>query len=626
MNRKNLTAAVLAGLAGVAGLAGTAQAVNLNPDGLGQVLIYPYYTANDGNATILSVVNTTNSAKAVKVRFLEGFNSREVLDFNLYLSHHDVWVANIVPAVGDAPAKNNEWETDTALLIPDDSCTVPYLYEDTQIELADGTKAGFQRFLNYAYVGNANDGGPTTDSRAAEGHFEMIEMGTITADSDTEDAITHMLHKGKDAEGEAITWWAPGDCDELVENWTDYVGSGDDGIWFEEAKENNEEEDCFDGDGLENSDFAGCNQAYTDTERNSGGLFGGAAVINPGNGAMFSYDAKALQGFDKTETGIHYVPGTIHPSLADGNQRVAYVFFGVPQNEVRPLPYVHSIGAISAVFMHEFVMNEYTTADIPAEAATEWVVTFPTKNFYADPLRIGLGTDSEWIPTTDSEGEGIASCNDWEEGFTYPTTKSLNSDIPIDGPGPWPGNPGWENCYYEEDEFYVSADLAVAPFTELYGAEDCELVSLVTWDRDERTFLEEREGVRPPVVSPAPPIVCNPSIEFCLDVIFELCNEVNVLRFGERSIFGTLADVDGDSLLLTVNDEFTDGWGHINFGFDKDHQDSLGLVGLPVTGFAAYQFENGFVEGDDGTVKAFYGGLYDHKANVRQKEVDRDNL
>ena len=37
MNRKNLTCAVLAGLAGVAGLAGTAQAVNLNPDGLGQV-------------------------------------------------------------------------------------------------------------------------------------------------------------------------------------------------------------------------------------------------------------------------------------------------------------------------------------------------------------------------------------------------------------------------------------------------------------------------------------------------------------------------------------------------------------------------------------------------------------
>ena len=34
MNRKNLTAAVLAGLAGAAGIVGSAQAVNINPDGL----------------------------------------------------------------------------------------------------------------------------------------------------------------------------------------------------------------------------------------------------------------------------------------------------------------------------------------------------------------------------------------------------------------------------------------------------------------------------------------------------------------------------------------------------------------------------------------------------------------
>ena len=31
-----------------------------------------------------------------------------------------------------------------------------------------------------------------------------------------------------------------------------------------------------------------------------------------------------------------------------------------------------------------------------------------------------------------------------------------------------------------------------------------------------------------------------------------------------------------------------------------------------------YQFENDFVESDDGTVKAFYGGLFQHKGNVRR--------
>ena len=75
MNRKNLTAAVLAGLAGIAGIAGTAQAVNLNPDGLGQVLIYPYYTTNGGNQTILSVVNTTDAANKSSASATNGCRS-----------------------------------------------------------------------------------------------------------------------------------------------------------------------------------------------------------------------------------------------------------------------------------------------------------------------------------------------------------------------------------------------------------------------------------------------------------------------------------------------------------------------------------------------------------------------
>ena len=56
------------------------------PDGLGQVLIYPYYTVRgkgpDAAAkfdTYMSVVNTTDSAKAVKVRYIEGKTARKCL-------------------------------------------------------------------------------------------------------------------------------------------------------------------------------------------------------------------------------------------------------------------------------------------------------------------------------------------------------------------------------------------------------------------------------------------------------------------------------------------------------------------------------------------------------------------
>jgi hypothetical protein len=590
MNRKNLTAAVLAGLAGAAGLAGTAQAVNLNPDGLGQVLIYPYYTANGGNTTILSVVNTTNNAKAVKVRFLEGFNSREVLDFNLYLSHHDVWVAAIANGAPAPDYTPTPYDTDTILIIPDDSCTVPYLYEDYQVELETGGMAGIQPFLDYAYTGKLNDGGPDSEQRAAEGHFEMIEMGTITPGSATEADITHVTHK---ATKDTPEWYGPGDCDQLVENWTGGASDEDDGIWYEEAV---------------NGDF----QAYTDTERNSGGLFGGAAIVHPSNGAMFSYDAKAIQGFDKTDDGIHYIPGRINPSLNDGSETEAWVFFGVPQNKAVPLYYGFSVDAVSAVFMHEFTMNQFTTADSPAEAATEWVVTFPTKNFYVDSDYIDDEEEIVWQPSTEANGDGIASCNFWEDGFDYPKFTAPGTDVPIDGPGPW-ANPGWEECVYEGIPYNIDPTNARPPFTEIFDGGACEEVELVTYDRNERTYVDPETPGRPPVVSPAPP-PGKPGDP----VVFELCNEVNVLRFGSRPIFDT-PEIDGDSLLIMVDEEYTEGWGWIDYYADTDHEDSAGLVGLPVTGFAAWQFENGFLENDEGDqVKAFYGGLFQHAGNVRK--------
>lgn len=161
MKRNSLTTAILAGLTGVAGMAGVANAVNINPDGLGQVLLYPYYTAREGNDTMISVVNTTDQVKAVKVRFMEALNSREVLDFNLYLSPYDVWTAGVTDLGGGVPGMRTF----------DSSCTVPYFY---------GISGGEQPFLNYQYgVAPNRDGGPTGIERAASGYIELIEMGTV---------------------------------------------------------------------------------------------------------------------------------------------------------------------------------------------------------------------------------------------------------------------------------------------------------------------------------------------------------------------------------------------------------------------------------------------------------------
>ena len=170
--RKSLYAA-LAGVSAL-GVTGAAQAVNLNPDGLGQVLIYPYYTTRTdigGNAytSLLSVVNTTSSAKAVKVRFLEGKNSREVLDFNLFLSKHDVWTAAIFAS-----------GTGAAVGTLDKSCTLPPI------------PLGGQPFVNFAYTGSNSDKGGTSLDRTKEGYVEIIEMATFTTASTTSQIVTHV--------------------------------------------------------------------------------------------------------------------------------------------------------------------------------------------------------------------------------------------------------------------------------------------------------------------------------------------------------------------------------------------------------------------------------------------------
>lgn len=171
--RKALFTAVLAGL----GAAGTAEAVYLNPNNTGQVLVYPYYTVQsaNGNAwnTYLSVVNTTTRAKAVKVRVLEGKTSAEVLDFNLFLSPNDMWTAAIIPGPGPDDAAR--------MVTADVSCTNPV----GNLPVANGGEP----FRNFQYQtgGDALPGRGL--DRTREGYVEIIEMGTLTGAWAT--AVTH---------------------------------------------------------------------------------------------------------------------------------------------------------------------------------------------------------------------------------------------------------------------------------------------------------------------------------------------------------------------------------------------------------------------------------------------------
>jgi hypothetical protein len=66
------------------------------------------------------------------------------------------------------------------------------------------------------------------------------------------------------------------------------------------------------------------------------------------------------------------------------------------------------IDAVSAVLMAGTLANEYVT-DPRVGASSEWVITFPTKQFYVDPGIVGLQQDNGALPPFE-QGFDIYSC------------------------------------------------------------------------------------------------------------------------------------------------------------------------------------------------------------------------
>ncbi|MGZ5583922.1 MAG: hypothetical protein ACXWF2_12540 [Usitatibacter sp.] len=165
--KKPVRAALIAALACTL----DSSAVSLNADGLGQALIFPYYTVNSagGNPfnTYLSVVNHTADAKAIRVRLREGRLSKETIAFNVFLGPKDVWTGAVVPFASGA-----------RLISRDGSCTDPAFI----IEFAPGS-APFLDLRTDAFTGANADGAGTETERVREVFVEVIEMATLTGAS-----------------------------------------------------------------------------------------------------------------------------------------------------------------------------------------------------------------------------------------------------------------------------------------------------------------------------------------------------------------------------------------------------------------------------------------------------------
>lgn len=590
MKLKKLNKAlVAAGLVAGAAVSMPSQAVVMSDDGTGEVLIYPFYTvqgpAGAPRASLFTITNTKNEYKAVKVRFHEAHNSRDALDFNLYLSPFDVWTG-VVSRSGDV----------AVLTTTDKSCTIP-----------SSIMTGPSAFSKLAYTQTSNnDGGNQNGLRTNEGYLEVIEMGVV----DDTALINASLTVGAaevfnpttgsiDSFGEAIkhTNGMPGGsmgssgvpvgCEALQASFA----AG--GVWDITAT-------------ADSTDF---NRTHTDVTQPTGGLIGSALIVQAATGTVAGYDATALKGFfDVAAAAATANPGDgnefddvhsfkdLNPAWANARSVQTYpnlamafpqmsTHFDADAGTVATLTWgdgtmssgiaessaniltaaIDDIAAgsgnaraVSAVLAKESLINEYVLEQDAASGIdfrTDVVVTFPTKWYFTDNgLYLPGATAGERVTTTD------------------PAT---DSDV-------------------------EAVDLA--PFTSQFVTESgqgtaCEAFSIASDDGG--ALFDREEGT--PSAAVAGGLVPSPAINTEAPAGNSFCHEANVLTLNDGDILtsriangldATVANsADAtNSFNIDLPTGFTSGWFEMRFT-DAGHAitsvDASTTVvnGLPAVGF-----------------------------------------
>jgi len=377
---KLISSAVVAALGAVAG---TAQAVNVSQDGQGQVLIYPYYSAQTKGTTAMdtyvTIVNSDSvRGKAVKVRFIEGKASREVLDFNLYLSPNDMWTGVVTRDASGNPI----------LQTNDTSCTAP------EMTLVSGTTRQ-AAFVNYAYAGD----GAKDDSlnRAREGYVEVIQMADLTSGVLTTAGKFDTFKAAKHAAG------VPANCAGIRAAWL-------------------------------SADYSTATDGMSVP---TGTLSGYTTLINPLEATDVTVDAVAIESFSNVAN--HQAPGSIQPDLSAVTPKISNVLSGrnVYNTDWEEAIFngLTSAVPVSGALMRDAIVNEYAVAAAPVGLGTDWVVTFPTKRLHTlAPVHAPFVQGLAVISTTGRCETVALSAYDREEGeqqtglqFSPPPPAGVNS-------------------------------------------------------------------------------------------------------------------------------------------------------------------------------------------------------
>jgi hypothetical protein len=527
---KSLALALGTVLGGVS-LIPAVQAVQLATDDLGQALIIPYYTTRAGWSTLFNVTNTSDQYLAIKVRFHEGHNSRDVFDFNVVMSPYDVWNGFVQNGPGNIPV----------FATRDTSCTVPQIPAAGQPFQGNGAN-GILAYTNQPGGIQAADGGPTTTDRMREGYVTILLMGSASLVA----GAAHANGVPTNCQSVRDLFSNPTGISALRAAFPDYVANPLKGTF---SLVNSSMGQTAAGKMVTLADFFRLDATPT------------------GNGPSLVTLQRPVNGAGGTgDFMTSYLEPDLHSSntpafvLQDGGAGASTAQV-LTTADTGPDQVLGGADAVSFVLARTNVINQWalnTDATNGWITASDWVVTFPTKRFYTDQSPI------LYAGRANGADVGLAS----GRAFTNPGLATPGPNLGVNR-GRWAGLTGGGLPLVAQP---------ANPFASLFttsanvgNGSSCDPVSYSIWDREEYR-LQSSTG---PVFSPSPSTPGN-----------AICTEVNVLSFGPSlgasRVLGSPI-VTGGLVANVLDLPGPNGWMNLSLAAATNANYGLPVVGFSIT-------------------------------------------
>lgn len=340
--------------------------MSVSPNGKGDVMIFPFYTAMGDNWTEFAIHNGANHSKALDLKVREGLGGNTAIGFHIYLAAGETFRGAVRSAQFNANV--------AAIGGRDDVCTVPelasyFVYEDAGL-------FGYQEMFSYSYEATDSFAGR---ERTLSGSIEVIEMGQWPAQS-------------------GVFWDADNisDCQWLVHAWS--IIGGVPGEWRADP-------------GAHALDWQ------------AGGL-SGASVIHTSQNGDIAIAPIVLKGFAKRQkpAEYHVEPGGKGdepwpaPNLRNGTNLFTAPRFGSEVMSARSG--LQAVAALLAVT--EARVSEPSLAAMP-ETQT-MVVSFPTKYLHTEATAESPTSPFTelWKPDSSEACEAMWMSNDetiWPDNY-----------------------------------------------------------------------------------------------------------------------------------------------------------------------------------------------------------------